>query len=42
MRLDVKTEFEKLRKIKKDEWITGPAIVNAFYNPYSNEICKYI
>ena len=42
MKLDVKKNFERLRRIKSDEWITGPAVVNAFYSAYSNEICNIL
>uniref|UniRef100_H2ZBI7 Neprilysin n=1 Tax=Ciona savignyi TaxID=51511 RepID=H2ZBI7_CIOSA len=37
--LDSKTSYEKLRKpVDFEEWITAPAIVNAFYSPSRNQI----
>lgn len=39
MRIEVNKGFLKLRQSKDEGWITGPAIVNAFYSSYSNQIC---
>jgi predicted metalloendopeptidase len=40
LKLKVREDLEKLRTVQdKDAWITGPAIVNAFYSSYSNQIC---
>lgn len=36
-----KETFSKLReKTDRKEWISGPAVVNAFYSPPANQICK--
>ena len=36
-------KFNKLReKNDRKEWISGPAIVNAFYSPPANQICIQI
>jgi len=37
----VKELFGDLRKpIDRTDWISGPAIVNAFYEPAFNQICE--
>jgi predicted metalloendopeptidase len=40
LKSDFKEKFNKLReKNDRKEWISGPAIVNAFYSPPANQIC---
>ena len=40
-KVGVKELFSELRKpIDRTDWISGPAIVNAFYEPAFNQICK--
>jgi predicted metalloendopeptidase len=39
----IRRSFDRLRiKIDKDEWEFSPAIINAFYNPENNQICRNI
>ncbi|RNA08869.1 membrane metallo-endopeptidase-like 1, partial [Brachionus plicatilis] len=40
LKIDALSGFNELR-IKRDrkQWISGPAVVNAFYSPYANQIC---
>ena len=43
LKSDFKEKFNKLRdKNDRKEWISGPAIVNAFYSPPANQICIQI
>ena len=42
-KVDVEEEFKDLRKpIDLKDWISGPAIVNAFYEPSFNQICNLL
>lgn len=39
---DAKRNMQLLRKpVDQDKWATDPAVVNAFYNPNKNDICKF-
>ena len=40
LKLESINSFSDLRKKRESKiWISGPAVVNAFYSPFGNQIC---
>ena len=40
LKIEAFNSFYELRtRRERKVWISGPAVVNAFYSPYANQIC---